>query len=367
MSLILALLAAVPQVQARAPSGTRPLSPAAEAAVAAWRAKTAPCRARATTIPAGATVAVSLAARVETDQCLRRSLDDPGLDALPAADRDAAMRRVYGEVAALDAANTAYVKSVLPADGWFRASRDGRQTARDAWLIVQHSSDQTFQQVVVARMAPLAAAGEVEGKDYALLHDRTEMFAGRPQFYGSQYQCANGRWSLSPLRDPAGVEARRKAFGMDTLADNLAKLTANGGCGAPVAARTGAAAVATDPAAARAVVERYYAAIGRGDFRTAYRLWGGAGQRSGQGYAAFARGFARTARVAVTAGASREQEGAAGSIFITVPVEVRARLKSGRHQRFRGTYVLRRVNGVDGASPAQLAWHIERASLREVR
>ncbi len=37
------------------------------------------------------------------------------------------------------------------------------------------------------------------------------------------------------------------------------------------------------PAAARAVVQRYYAAIGQGDYRPAYRLWppGGA-PRSGR-------------------------------------------------------------------------------------
>ena len=34
------------------------------------------------------------------------------------------------------------------------------------------------------------------------------------------------------------------------------------------------AAAQTSPASARTQVERYYAAIDRGDFRTAYSLWG---------------------------------------------------------------------------------------------
>lgn len=224
---ILMLLATVPQ-QAL-PSGAPSASATVDGA-AAWRAKTAACRARAATIPTDATVAVALAERVEADQCLRRLLNDGTLSAMSTASRDAAMQRLFNDMEAQDAANTAFLKSVLPADGWFRASRDGRKTARDAWLLIQHSPDQDFQRQVVARMGPLAKAGEVEGKDYALLYDRTEMFAGRPQFYGSQYKCENGQWSLYELRDPARVNARRKAFGMDTVAENLAAVSANGGC-----------------------------------------------------------------------------------------------------------------------------------------
>lgn len=126
------------------------------------------------------------------------------------------------------------------------------------------------------------------------------------------------------------------------------------------------AAAQTSPAAARWTVERYYQAINAGDFRTAYRTWGDNGVRSGKSYGAFVRGFAQTASSRVIAGTPRGQEGAAGSTFITVPVDVWARLKNGRRQHFRGTYVMRRVNDVAGATPAQLRWHIDQARLREV-
>ena len=51
-------------------------------------------------------------------------------------------------------------------------------------------------------------------------------------------------------------------------------------------------------------------------------------------------------------------------MFVTVPVTVIATLNNGTRQRFRGSYVLRRVNNVDGATAAQLRWHIESARLR---
>jgi len=117
---------------------------------------------------------------------------------------------------------------------------------------------------------------------------------------------------------------------------------------------------------AAAVVSRYYQAIDRGDFRTAYRSWGDNGAASGKTYAAFARGFAQTARTRVALGRPTLPEGAAGSTYVEVPVDVRATLKNGRRQHFRGTYVVRRVNGVDGATPAQLRWHIDSARLRAV-
>lgn len=121
------------------------------------------------------------------------------------------------------------------------------------------------------------------------------------------------------------------------------------------------------PMAARAVVERYYAAIDRGDYRTAYRLWDRGGAASGQSLAAFTRGFARTAHSRVRAGAPTDGDGAAGSVFVTIPVTVEARLKNGAAQHFTGSYVLRRVNDVDGATPEQLRWHIDSAKLAPVR
>ncbi|MDO9489947.1 MAG: hypothetical protein Q7J32_16350 [Sphingomonadaceae bacterium] len=122
----------------------------------------------------------------------------------------------------------------------------------------------------------------------------------------------------------------------------------------------------TSPAAARDVVRRYYAAIDRRDYGTAHALWAAGGQASGQSAAAFANGFARTARTQVRAGAPTNAEGAAGSLFIEVPVEVEATLDDGTRQRFAGRYVLRRVNDVAGASADQLRWRIASASLQPV-
>jgi hypothetical protein len=115
-------------------------------------------------------------------------------------------------------------------------------------------------------------------------------------------------------------------------------------------------------AAAAAVVKRYYAALNARDYDTAWAQWGDNGAPN-QSRAQFERGFSQTRSTRVTIGAMQPGDAGAGSIYQTVPVTVEATLTNGRRQRFSGTYVVRRVNGVDGASAAQLRWHIGSAQL----
>ena len=56
-------------------------------------------------------------------------------------------------------------------------------------------------------------------------------------------------------------------------------------------------------------------------------------------------------------------EGAAGSTFYTAPVTITGNDREGRPVRIEGQAVLRRVNDVEGATPAQLRWHFETLTL----
>lgn len=67
-----------------------------------------------------------------------------------------------------------------------------------------------------------------------------------------------------------------------------------------------------------------------------------------------------TITVAVPAGTI---EGAAGSSFYSAAVTITANDKDGRPVRYEGEAMLRRANDVDGATPAQLRWHLEKLSL----
>ena len=56
-------------------------------------------------------------------------------------------------------------------------------------------------------------------------------------------------------------------------------------------------------------------------------------------------------------------EGAAGSSYYTAPVTITGTDKDGRPVRLEGKAVLRRVNDIDGATPAQFRWHFETLKL----
>lgn len=108
-----------------------------------------------------------------------------------------------------------------------------------------------------------------------------------------------------------------------------------------------------------AVVRDYYDAIAARDYERAYRYW----LAPAQSLDDFTKGFADTASVEVKAGAPSRIEGAAGSQYVDVPVTITATTKSGRSQRFEGTYTLRR-SMVEGG---EKRWRIDRASIRERR
>lgn len=112
------------------------------------------------------------------------------------------------------------------------------------------------------------------------------------------------------------------------------------------------------------VIRRYYSAINAGDYATAYAAWGNDGRASGKSFTGFRKGFDDTRSVRVSIGTPGEPEGAAGSIYVEIPVAVDATLDDGTRQHFTGTYTLRRVNDVPGSSQAQRRWHLESARLR---
>lgn len=143
---------------------------------------------------------------------------------------------------------------------------------------------------------------------------------------------------------------------------------------ATAAARTGSdvapgdAMAASDeptPAAAEAVVRAYYAAIDARDFAAAYAQWSDGGKASGQSFERFRDGYANTESVQVEVGAATDEEGAAGSRYIRVPMELHARQRDGGTRHYRGSFILRAVMA-DGASAEQRRWHLYSADIQRL-
>ena len=122
----------------------------------------------------------------------------------------------------------------------------------------------------------------------------------------------------------------------------------------------------TQPQQAVQVIRDYYRAISRRDYKRAYLAWDEDGARSQQSFEQFEQGFANTASAAVDIGKPGRLDGAAGSIYIEIPVTVTAITTDGTQQRFRGSYVLRQVNHVPGSTSEQRRWHLYLANMNRV-
>jgi hypothetical protein len=122
-----------------------------------------------------------------------------------------------------------------------------------------------------------------------------------------------------------------------------------------------------DPASAEAagqVAQRYGGLLEQRKFAEARKLWGQDGQASGLSESQFAAAYDKYATIRSEVGKPSDMEGAAGSVYITVPFRLYGTLKSGGSFNMTGPLTLRRVNDVPGSTEAQRRWHIEKSDLK---
>jgi membrane-bound inhibitor of C-type lysozyme len=112
------------------------------------------------------------------------------------------------------------------------------------------------------------------------------------------------------------------------------------------------------------VVQTYYALVGEKKYAEAWKLWSDAGRASGVTQDQFVRGFAAYRAYNAQVGGPSEIEGAAGSLYVEVPVVIYGRWADGRELHQSGKATLRRVNDVPGSSAEQRQWHIAQIDLK---
>lgn len=112
--------------------------------------------------------------------------------------------------------------------------------------------------------------------------------------------------------------------------------------------------------AAEQLVEGFVRLLNAGRFNDAYMLLGPNAPPRPQ----FDERFKGYSSLNVSSGAAGLQDGAAGSIYVSVPLKVSGRLR-GQQVDKDGTAVLRRVNDVPGSTEAQRRWHIERIDWKD--
>lgn len=115
-----------------------------------------------------------------------------------------------------------------------------------------------------------------------------------------------------------------------------------------------AAEALKSPAAAVAVVKDYAALAEKGAYAEAAKHWTNA-----TAAAQFATSLEDYPKVALTAGKPEDEEGAAGSMYIVVPLTLDLTLRSGSPYQMVCKATLRRVNDVPGSTAEQRRWRIE--------
>ncbi|MES1985577.1 MAG: hypothetical protein V4461_11540 [Pseudomonadota bacterium] len=120
---------------------------------------------------------------------------------------------------------------------------------------------------------------------------------------------------------------------------------------------------AIDPASAQGagqLVQGYYALLEEKRFADAQDLWRDGTPHGDEDPKVFASRFDQFSEIHANIGAPGDPEGAAGSLYVAVPVQIYARVRAtGKPYYALRLVTLKRVNDVPGSTAEQRRWHIE--------
>ena len=106
------------------------------------------------------------------------------------------------------------------------------------------------------------------------------------------------------------------------------------------------------------MVQHYGALIEQGRWTESWKLWSDPSAAK-----KFDRNWRSDSEVHMEIGKPGDMEGAAGSIYVTVPAVFYGKKIDGGSFRQKAAVILRRVNDVPGSTEAQRRWHIARIDL----
>jgi hypothetical protein len=122
------------------------------------------------------------------------------------------------EAKQLSEKQVARLREIIKQYGWPGTSQVGQNAGNGAWLIAQHGGKE-FLHEVLPLMKAAVERGDLRGGDYALSVDRTRIQDGLKQVYGSQFNTKGDKCEPLPIDDPEHVDERRKAVGLEPIAE----------------------------------------------------------------------------------------------------------------------------------------------------
>jgi hypothetical protein len=131
--------------------------------------------------------------------------------------RQAYIGRTRHHFDAMSAEGTARLSAILETISWEDLTALSPRAADQAFSLISHSNDLAFKRRMIAEFEPLARSGRMLGDQVAQLVDDVAVTEGRPQVYGTNFECRDGVYRPKPTEAPEQLNERRAALGMNTI------------------------------------------------------------------------------------------------------------------------------------------------------
>ncbi len=152
------------------------------------------------------------------------------LSAVYKTDRAKLASILWAEQTKIDTTNLARAEAILKQHGYPGKSLVGTPTNQTIFYIIQHSNKIEKYLPMIKNAADL---GELPFYQYAMMLDRSLMYGGKPQLYGTQASCRQlkktkqSRCFVWPIANAKAVNERRKQAGFElTVEENANRLNA---------------------------------------------------------------------------------------------------------------------------------------------
>ena len=165
--------------------------------------------------------------RIMNEELKKRliALKDKDLEMRSAILRKGGLYEGYDEnMESLHIKNAEILDKIIKENGWPGISLVGDDGARAAFLIAQHAiSKPDLQRLFLSHLKTAVMDGEASPLQAACLEDRILFNEGKPCLYGMLFDWDESGNLVANVDDESAVNDRRKALGLDTLAEALQK------------------------------------------------------------------------------------------------------------------------------------------------
>lgn len=172
-----------------------------------------------------------LVLRLDADQWIRGEIESREVCGdEEARTNPACLSEIISQMANLGLADSARMESVIARYGWPRTETWSAAVEKAAWFLVQHglvngdNGSINWNIALARRVLPdveaSVKAGNLSPWHYAALYDRIQIDSGKPQRFGTQFHCVDGRFEPGTLEDLKNVDARRKTLGLEPLKES---------------------------------------------------------------------------------------------------------------------------------------------------